>query len=62
MLGSSEKRECGAREAGLVWSPEASEGYVIQKEEDKCEMACMLGQMFGLYSENISFGISLWAY
>ena len=22
----------------------------------------MLGQMFGLYSENISFGISLWAY
>lgn len=45
-----------------MWRPEAPEGYVIQKEEDKYEMVCMLGQMFGLYSENISFGISLWAY
>lgn len=51
-----------SKRRGLVWSPEAPEGYVIQKEEDKYEMACMLGQMFGLYSENISFGISLWAY
>lgn len=43
-------------------SPKASEGYIVEKGEDNYEMACTLCQMFGLYSESISIGISLWAY
>lgn len=44
------------REEELIQSPKASEGYMVEKGEDKQEMVCMLCQLFELFSESISFG------